>query len=191
MSNTISNKFVVQIRIYPSKYNEKGDEIAGLVEPQECSIYQTENKEEAYSFFESLKSKSNDINKCIRYSQLPKEFLAVYNYPVILPRIKPFFEARILKQSNKTITLVDWTWISQRHIDISYYCKIQINRTTAWSKRVYHVPPVLFDPKSFPADIKSREATAFAYDILRSFLPRDSFKLKKIATLEKIDVLKD
>lgn len=189
MSESISVKFLVQIRIYTPKYNNH-KEIPGLGEPRIFSIFETQNKDDAYQFFESLKSKTNAIHKNIRHCHLPYECLIdCYDF-----QVKPFFEARILKyktkeNQTKEIELVEWTWILKRFIDISYHCKVMINKNIAFSKRIYHVPPILFDSNSFPADIKSRESTAYACEILRKFLPFDSFKLKKITALEQIDVL--
>ena len=171
-----SQKFVIQIRVYTIPMC-RGEEPAFIGEPCEHIVFETQNKEEAYQYFENLKSKDHEIQRKIRHHYF-------YFEPV-----KPFFEARLLKYTTKEIELIGWTWMLTRHIDISYRCKIIINGKSYWTKKIYHVPPVLIDSYKCPSDINSREATAFACGILRTFLPYDCFKLEKITSSNELPCL--
>lgn len=163
MSKTTPLYFAVQIRVYEQEWNRE-ESLYTLEKPQERIIFKTENRQEAYQYFEDLKSKNNEVHRSIRNSF----------------ELKPFFEARILKYTPKEIESVGWTWILQRYIDISYRCKIIVKGKTFLSKKIYHVPPVLINSHNCPPRINSREARAFACNVLRSFLPMDSFELLKI-----------
>lgn len=172
MSKSTPIYYSIQIRVFKKKLFGF-DELSGLGEAVEQTIFKTYNKDEAYQYFEELKSKNHKIQQRIR----------LYN------ELKPFFQARLLKHKTKEMELISWTWMRKRYIDISYRCKIVVDGKEAWTKKIYHVPPILINHYDCPSRLSSREAKAYACTVLRTLLPHNSFKLEKIKSSEKIDLL--
>ena len=180
MKQNIIPQFVVQIRIFNKSFLDHKDyreELPTIGEEEIITVFKTENKSDALRYFENLKLKDNPTNK------------QIHNHSFSWRNVKPFFEARILKYTTKEIEVKGWTWILDRYIDITYRCKIIIDEKAMWSKKLYHLPPILFDSHACPSYLSSREATAFACGVLRKFLPPDSFKFEKITASHEISTL--
>ena len=120
MSKSPPLGFAVQIRVFPDTIGNRE------IEPHEEIVFETENRDEVYQFFEELKSKN---------SKTQKSTLSWFN------NIKPTFQARILKYTPKKVVACDWIWIQKRYIDISYRCKVTIDGKRAGLKKSIMFPP--------------------------------------------------
>ena len=168
MSKLTTEKLAIQVHLSPDRFVSPLHSEIG--KPYVETIFCSENRKEVYEFFDSLKSKQHPFVQKIKRS-------CDYRH---------YFDARIVKaESLKEIT--PWTLILERHIDISYRCKISEGTKTGWSKTIYHVPACLISSHSFPNNLNSRDATSLAYTILRSFLKTEDGLLVKISASDEID----
>lgn len=154
------SKLSIQIRLYAARhFYELGVSPGNAIEE---IFFSSENRAEVYELFETLKNQTNPFVSKIKKS---------VDY-------QPFLEARLINENQKVV--VEWTPILERFIDITYRCKVQVGNKVGWSKKIYHVPPVLINHKSFDQPINSNSTKAKACSILRSFLPADSFLLDRV-----------